>query len=135
LEGLLQPRIGRWTADADGAVALHGNRCLNCGERFFPERAYCPRCRSNDLDESLMAGDATLLSYTVVHQAPAGFTTPLVVGYGVFEGDAVVLAPIDAPVENLHKGMILHLHEGPTSVSADGSSFVTYRFSEADARA
>jgi uncharacterized OB-fold protein len=124
----VQPRIGRWSVADDGAVTLHGNSCRNCGETFFPERAHCPRCRSTDLDEVLLAGPAKLLSYTVVHQAPAGFATPLAVGYGAFAGDAVVLAPIDAPLDSLHKGMTLALTKGQTSVATGGTPFVSYRF-------
>jgi hypothetical protein len=129
---LAGPRIGRWAVSSDGEVTLHGNRCRTCGEVFFPERAYCPRCRSRELDAADIAGPARLLSYTVVHQAPAGFATPLAVGYAAFPGEAVVLAQIDAPPETLHKGMALRVTEGVTSRDADGTEFVSYRFAAAE---
>jgi uncharacterized OB-fold protein len=125
---LVQARIGRWEVGPDGDVTLFGNHCRNCGEVTFPEREFCPRCRSNDLAATRLVGPARLLSYTIVHQAPAGFPTPTTVGYGVFEGDAVVLAPIDAPSEALHKGMSLRVTEGQTSVAFDGTPFISYRF-------
>jgi uncharacterized OB-fold protein len=125
------PRIGRWTAAEDGEVTLHGNRCNRCGEITFPEREFCPRCRSTDLAAADLRGPVKLLSYTVVHQAPAGFATPMAVGYGVFpDGDAVVLAPIDAPAERLRKGMKLRVIEGVTSTSADGAQMMSYRYAE-----
>jgi uncharacterized OB-fold protein len=123
-------RIGRWTVADDGEVTLHGNRCGTCGEVTFPEREFCPRCRSTDLKPTDLRGPVKLLSYTVVHQAPAGFTAPMAVGYGVFPGEAVVLAPIDAPADRLHKGMELRVVEGVTSRSADGSEMVSYRYAE-----
>lgn len=109
-------------------MTLHGNTCRSCGETFFPERAYCPRCRSTELDAADIGGPGRLLSYTVVHQAPAGFATPMAVGYGVLTGDALVLAPIDAPPEQLAKGLALRIVEGHTGIDADGAPLVSYRF-------
>lgn len=126
------PRIGRWNTAEDGAVTLIGCYCRDCGEHFFPERAYCPRCRGTTLDQALLAGPARLIAWTVVHQAPAGFQTPMAVGYAAFPGDAVVLGPIDAPTDRLAKGMALRVTEGPTSVAADGTPFVSYRFAPAE---
>lgn len=123
-------RIGRWTVAPDGEVTLHGNRCRTCGEVTFPEREYCPRCRSTDLEPADLHGPVKLLSYTIVHQAPQGFETPMAVGYGIFPGDAVVLAPIDVPADKLHKGMKLRVHEGVTSSNADGTQVVSYRYAE-----
>jgi uncharacterized OB-fold protein len=125
---LAQARIGRWEVGADGDVTLFGVRCRKCGEVTFPERENCPRCRSADLEESRLTGPAKLLSFTIVHQAPAGFATPMAVGYGVFPGDAVVLAPIDAPPELLAKGLLMRVTEGQTSTAADGTPFTSYRF-------
>jgi hypothetical protein len=109
-------------------VRLLGSRCRVCGETSFPERAYCPRCRSEDLEPARIHGPATLMSWTVVHQAPPAFTTPLAVGYAAFPSDVVVLGPIDAPRERLVTGLRLRVVEGRTSVSSDGTPLVSYRF-------
>lgn len=122
------PRIGRWEVEPDGSVTLLGNRCRVCGETSFPDRAHCPRCRSEDLEPARIHGPAALMSWTVVHQAPPAFTTPLAIGYAVLPGDVVVLAPIDTPRERLRKGLLLRLVEGQTSVSSDGTPLVSYRF-------
>jgi uncharacterized OB-fold protein len=129
---LAQARIGRWSVAADGEVTLHGNRCRTCSEVTFPERPFCPRCRSADLEPAELRGPAKLLSYTVVHQAPEGFRTPMAVGYGIFPGDAVVLAPIDVPAERLAKGMALRVTQGVTSTAPDGTELVSYRFAAQD---
>jgi uncharacterized OB-fold protein len=123
-------RIGRWTVAPDGEVTLRGQACLTCGEVTFPERELCPRCRSTELEPADLRGPVELLSYTIVHQAPSGFATPFAVGYGVFPGDAVVLAPIDVPADRLHKGMVLSVGEGVTSEAPDGTKQVSYRFVE-----
>ena len=126
------PRIGRWEVGADGDVALLGTRCRSCGETTFPERVNCPRCRSTALDPARIQGPGKLLSWTVVHQAPAGFPTPLAVGYVALPGEVVVLAPIDAPRERLAKGLAVRVTEGETSVAADGTPLVSYRFAPAE---
>ena len=131
---MVAPRIGRWEVDQAGQVTLLGNRCRSCGETTFPERAACPRCRSRDLDPTRIDGPASLLSWTVVHQAPPGFRTPLAVGYAVFPGDVVVLAQIDAPRERLAKGLALRVIEGESQQGSDGTALVSYRFAPADDR-
>ena len=70
------PRIGRWEVDADGEAKLIASHCRTCDETAFPERTFCPSCRSQDLEEVRLAGPATLYSHTVVHQVPAGFSGP-----------------------------------------------------------
>jgi uncharacterized OB-fold protein len=122
------PRIGRWEVGADGETTLIASHCRACGETSFPERAYCPKCRSQELEEARLVGPATLYSYTVVHQVPTGFEAPLVVGYVKLPGDVIVLGPIDAPVEALAKGLRLAVREGTTSTNDDGTPFVSYRF-------
>jgi uncharacterized OB-fold protein len=126
------PRIGRWEIGADRQATLIASHCRTCGETSFPERAFCPNCRSQDLEESRLAGPATLYSYTVVHQVPAGFDGPLAVGYAKFPGDVIVLAPIDAPAGTLARGMRLAVRQGTTSTNEDGTPFVTYRFAPFD---
>ena len=122
------PRIGRWEVGADGEATLIASHCRTCGETCFPERVYCPRCRSTDREEARLSGPATLYSWTVVHQAPSGFTAPLAVGYAKLDGDVIVLAPIDAPPGTLARGMALAIREGTTSASEDGTPFLSYRF-------
>jgi uncharacterized OB-fold protein len=126
------PRIGRWEVDEAGSVLLLGNRCTACSEVTFPERRHCPRCRSTSLESARISGPGRLLSWTVVHQAPPSFTTPFAVGYAAFPGDVVVLAPIDAPAEQLRRGLGLRIVEGATSAGADGSPMVSYRFAPTD---
>ena len=124
----IAPRIGRWQVGEDGAVVLIGSRCEACGETFFPEQAVCGRCASTSLSEARLSGPARLFSSTVVHQLPAGFTAPGVIGYGELDGGVLVLAPIDAPADRLVKGMALDIHEGVTRVDEDGAPMRSYRF-------
>ena len=131
----IAPRIGRWEAAGEDVVLI-GSHCTSCDENLFPERPVCSRCGRRTLEEARFCGPATLMSYTVVHQVPAGFAGPVVVGYGILPDGLVVLAPVDAAPEDVRSGMKLVLHEGVTSSNADGTEFRTYRYrpmDEADA--
>lgn len=121
-------RIGRWEVAPDGEVTLLGTHCTSCGEVLFPARSVCSRCGRRTVEEARLRGPATLTSFTVVHQAPAGFTPPIVVGYGQLADDVMILAPIDADPATLRPGTLLRLSEGVTSVDDDGAPIRTYRF-------
>jgi scaffold protein (connect acetoacetyl-CoA thiolase and HMG-CoA synthase) len=129
----IRPRIGRWEVGPNGEVGLIGSRCTVCGETFFPEHAVCARCGSEATEEIRLHGPARLGAFTVVHQVPAGFSGPLAVGYGRLEGDVLVLAPIDAPPDQLATGMPLDLHVGETWIDDDGEPMLSYRFQPAQA--
>lgn len=129
----IAPRIGRWEVGPDGVVTLLGSHCTACGEHLFPERAVCSKCGRSALEPARLGGPVTLASWSVVHQAPSGFSGPYAVGYGRLAEGLMVLAPIDADLADLRYGLELELHEGVTSTAADGTPFRTYRFRPAGA--
>ena len=130
----VRPPYGRWAEAEGGRVALIGCRCRSCGETLFPERKACPSCLGSDLDEKRLEGPATLYNFTVVHQLPAGFPAPMVVGYGKFPEGVIVFAPIDADPKELKPGVSLALHAGTTKTDEKGEALVTYRFRQVAGR-
>jgi uncharacterized OB-fold protein len=52
---------------------LMGTQCKKCGERYFPPRADCLSCMSDEIEWVEYSGEGTLLSYTTIHAAPKGF--------------------------------------------------------------
>ena len=53
---------------------LLGSVCEGCGKDYFPQRRICPNCRrGGKLVEKQMPREGKILSYTLVHSAPAGF--------------------------------------------------------------
>lgn len=53
---------------------LIGSACGACGAEYFPQRKICPNCRrKGNLVEKKMPEEGKILSYTLVHSAPAGF--------------------------------------------------------------
>jgi len=123
-----QPPIGKWE-EIDGRVELIATRCLSCSETFFPARGLCLRCRGEAMEEVKVCGPARLTNFTVIHQVPAGFASPLVAGYARFEAGVSVFAPIDASPEALKPGLTwLDVSIGPIRTYVNGESLVAYKF-------
>jgi uncharacterized OB-fold protein len=125
----IRPRIGRWELNEHNEVVLIGTHCSACGEVTFPEHRICVKCGSESTEETRINGPATLRNYTIVHQLPRGFTSPLVVGYGEFHDQLLILAPIvDVARDQLHEGMQLTLCVGVTRIDEDGEPMESYQF-------
>ena len=50
-----------------------GTKCKTCGLVFFPPRADCYQCLSGEVEWFDIEGAGTLLSYSMLKYAPAGF--------------------------------------------------------------
>jgi uncharacterized OB-fold protein len=57
---------GFFDAAAEGRLVVH--RCRDCGHLFGPEIITCTRCSSEDTDWEPVSGDATVVSWVVVHR-------------------------------------------------------------------
>ena len=55
-----------WDAAADGRLLLV--RCSACGEAHYYPRPFCPRCGGTSVSWEQASGDATLYTWSVVHQ-------------------------------------------------------------------
>lgn len=63
-------------------------RCESCGEYFFPRRAICAKCLSEQTTEVELEGRGTLYSYTFVHFPLFGsMNVEHMEGYGVGQVD------------------------------------------------
>jgi uncharacterized OB-fold protein len=61
---------------------LMASRCEACGHLAFPPRADCPACLADRFAFTELSGAGTLVTYTRIDAAPAGFEefAPFVVG-------------------------------------------------------
>ena len=61
---------------------LMASRCTECEQISFPPRADCPSCLSGDFAFSELQGTGTVVTFTRIDAAPAGFEelAPFVVG-------------------------------------------------------
>lgn len=61
---------------------LMASRCRGCGYTSFPPRADCPRCLGDDFEFQEISGEGSVVTYTRIDAAPAGFEdlAPFTVG-------------------------------------------------------
>lgn len=91
-----------WTSGADGLLRFV--QCRECGKFIHPPRPLCPRCRSEHVEPTPVAGTGVVDSYTVNYQKfnPA-VEVPFIIARVAIDGtDGVILTtnivgcPIDA---------------------------------------
>ncbi|HYD49480.1 MAG TPA: OB-fold domain-containing protein [Terriglobales bacterium] len=74
-------------------------KCQTCGEYFWPRRAICAKCLSEDTVSVECEGRGTLFSYTFVHMPLFGSTNLAHMdGYGVGQVDLPEGPRIQAPL-------------------------------------
>ena len=87
---------------------LMGTQCKKCSEKYFPPRADCIKCMSNDVKWIEYSGQGTLQSYTKIYAAPKGFNdiAPYTIGVVDLEEGGRLLSWIkDIPDEEIKIGM------------------------------
>ena len=75
---------------------LIGEECPHCGNKIFPPRDVCPNCGGEAKKEYAFSGRGEIYSYTVMNDAPAGFTetAPYTVALVKLEEGPVVTAQL-----------------------------------------
>lgn len=114
--------------DAKGAPRLIGGRCAKCGALSFPRAAVCAECLSEEVAPAELAHEGTLYSFSIVHQAPKGWTVPYALGYVDLADEIRVLAHIDATPERIAIDMPLRLAVGQVGGDANGEPLFSYTF-------
>jgi uncharacterized OB-fold protein len=88
---------------------LEGTVCKDCGAKFFPPRADCAKCFSNQIDWFEMPKKGTLETFTTAYYAPFGFETdpPYTMGVVSFDEGLKLFARIskDLKPEEIKVGM------------------------------
>ena len=68
--------IPRFWREIPSRYNLYGSKCGNCGALDFPPRAVCPQCGRKSvgrMERVKLKGRGAIVSYTVVHDAPAQY--------------------------------------------------------------
>ncbi len=70
------------------AGKVMATRCKKCGVSYFPPKADCPRCLSNDVEWCEIKGKGKLMTYTIVNYGPTGFENdaPYILALADFDG-------------------------------------------------
>lgn len=109
---------------------LIGSLCERCQEHFFPKRAICPNCLSQEaLQEVPLSTRGTLYTYSVVRAAPQGFEAPYVVGYVDLPEGIRLFAPIGpCQPSELKMGMEVELSISKVGRDSEGNPLMSYEF-------
>ena len=112
-----------------GAGFLLGSRCRSCGAHFFPVRAACAGCLSDELETVRFSPTATLYTYSVVRQSTPEFEVPYALGYvDLPEGVRVMTQLTGREPEAYELGMEMELVVEPFGVDEDCNEMAGYRF-------
>ena len=85
--------------DPNAPPQFLATRCESCGEYFYPRRAICAQCLSEQTVDVELDGRGTLYSYTFVHIPLFGSTNiEHMEGYGVGQIDLPEGPRIQAPL-------------------------------------
>ncbi|RLD15092.1 MAG: transcriptional regulator [Caldiserica bacterium] len=98
------PRIWR---EKKQRYRLEGSKCKKCSYTSFPPRKVCPKCGSEELEIIKLPETGKILTYTIVRNAPIGFTefAPYAVGVIELEDGTRMLAQIvDSNFEDIDIG-------------------------------
>ncbi len=52
---------------------LEGTECIECGQKSFPPRCVCEKCKSDRLKPYRFSGKGTIYSFSTIFQAPDTF--------------------------------------------------------------
>ncbi|MCW2919756.1 MAG: hypothetical protein JWN52_7824 [Actinomycetia bacterium] len=121
-------RDGRTDAFFDGAAAdqLVIKRCEPCDRWLAPDVSGCPGCGGEELTWARSSGQATLVTWTVVHGPPRGDDTtpaPAVLALVELAEGPWLHSRLDG-VGDLHEGMPLRAHfEHPE----EGEAYLVFR--------
>lgn len=66
-----------WDGAKQGELRIQA--CNSCSEKYFPPRAFCPKCGSRDVKVVKASGKGRLYSYIINHLPSPGYTPPFTV--------------------------------------------------------
>ena len=74
--------VARYWREIPQRYRLEASKCKKCGKVFFPPRLICDKCKSQEFTKITLPDEGKILTYTVIHVAPSGFTdqSPYAVG-------------------------------------------------------
>jgi uncharacterized protein len=113
---------------------LMAGKCVKCGKMHLPPRPMCDNCYSQDFEWVEISGKGKLLTYTVIHVAPAQFQalTPYAVGIVQLANGLKIPGMISGvPQEQLKVGIELAIDFESCSVGQAWPQWSRYCFKPA----
>lgn len=110
---------------------LMGSRCVKCGKIHLPPRPLCDECYGQNFEWIEISGKGKLLTYTIIHIAPAQFQplAPYTVGIVELENHLKLPGMISGVSESqLRVGMELMIDFKACANSQSWPQWVRYCF-------
>ncbi|HYM95698.1 MAG TPA: Zn-ribbon domain-containing OB-fold protein [Candidatus Sulfotelmatobacter sp.] len=109
---------------------LFGSRCAACGNTTFPAQRFCPACGSTAEQATVpLSKQGVVYSFTIVRQAPGGFTVPYVLAYVDLPEQVRVMSQLTGcRPDEVSVGMEVDLVLEPIGHADDGTDLIGYRF-------
>ena len=115
------------TSTPEGPRLLAG-KCSSCGALSFPKAAVCCDCLSQDIEPSPLGTTGVLYSFSIVHQAPKGWTVPYALGYVDLPEGVRVLAHINAAPDAIAIDQTVRLGMAEVGTNETGEPLFSYVF-------
>ncbi len=111
---------------------LIGSKCKICGWVAFPKKVVCPRCVTKEsMEEIELSREGKIDTFSVLHVAPQGFTSPYVVAYVILpEGPRVfsIINNCEPSRLSLEEGSEVELIISKIYDDEKGNEIVGYKF-------
>lgn len=110
---------------------LLAGKCMKCGKIHLPPRPVCDSCYSKDFDWTTIPTKGKLLTYTIIHIAPAQFQSmaPYAVGIVQLENGMKIPGMIrDVSLEQVKVGMDLAMDFGTCDAAQPWPQWPRYCF-------
>lgn len=110
---------------------LMAGRCKKCGKIHFPPRQLCDECLSNEFEWTQIPTRGKLLTYTIIHIAPAQFqaTAPYAIGIiGLDNGLKIPGMIKKAPIDKMEITMPLSVVLEPCTGTGPWPQWPKYHF-------
>ena len=110
---------------------LMGGKCKKCGKIHFPPRPLCDVCFSKEFEWVEIPTNGKLLTYTIIHVAPAQFQAMAPYAEGIVQLENGVKVPgmiKEVPLEQVEIGMSLTMVFEPCMPTQQWPQWPRYHF-------
>ena len=116
----------------DGRPHLVGTKCGKCGQAFFPPRAVCTYCLTDEkVGRAVLGRTGQLYAATTIRIASKEFNPPYPFGYVILEPEGIRIPTQISGVEDaddLPAGTRMEMVIEPFRVDSRGSEWITFKF-------
>ena len=116
----------------DDKPHLVGTKCVRCGEAFFPPRAVCTSCLTDEhVERAVLGNTGRLYASTTIRVASKEFNPPYPFGYVILEPESIRIPTQITGVPDstsLKPGLWLEMVIDTLRLDKEGKEWLTFKF-------